>query len=51
MQHRLKLFVRFSLILLLLALARGSGAATVQVSVPANQAWTDTGIDFTLGSK
>jgi Domain of unknown function (DUF5011) len=50
MQHRLKLFVRFSLILLLLAPTRGSGAATVQVSVPANQAWTDTGIDLTLGS-
>lgn len=50
MQYRHRLLGCVSLILLFLAPAIGSGDATVQVSVPANQAWTDTGIDLALGS-
>jgi hypothetical protein len=45
---------RFSLTtlttLLLFFSPLGSGDTSIQVSVQANQAWTDTGIDLTLGS-
>lgn len=50
MEHRYKPFVRCLLILLFFAPARGNGDTTTQVSVQANQPWTDTGIDLAGGS-
>jgi murein DD-endopeptidase MepM/ murein hydrolase activator NlpD len=39
-----------AIMLLFFAPARGSADTSTQVSVQGNQAWTDTGIDLTLGS-